>query len=87
MLSEGEPIRLFDPLRVYEDIFVKVKTWSTFELSDIAGNRIAYAEFVPSFVKIFEQKLDRIPRLRSSVRYFLYLSLCGSILTGPYRCI
>ena len=46
-----------------------------------------YMEFVPSFVKTFEQKLVRIPRLRSSVRYFLCLSICGSILTGPYRCI
>ena len=76
-LPRDEPMSHFRSLRVYEDIFVKVKSWSTFERSDIDRNRIQVAMILPDFVKTFERKLVRKPRLYSSVLFprFLHLRL------------
>jgi len=90
MLPKGERIGYVDGLRDYEDIFVKLKNLRTFEQSDITRNQIRSADElmeIPNFVKLFEQKLVKKPRLHPDVRCFFDLSVCGSILTGQCRCI
>ena len=87
-LSEGEQIGHVNDLQDY--ISIKVKNWRTFEQSDITRNQIRSAEElmkIPGFVKLFEQKLIRKPRLHPDVRFFFDLSVCGSILTAQCRCM
>jgi hypothetical protein len=71
-------------LQAYKDIFLKLKTWGMFEHSDIERNRIQDAgnlTTIPDFVRAFERKLARKPRLHHDVRCFLDLSVCCWILT------
>ena len=72
-LPEGERIGHIDGLREYEDILIKVKNLETFEQSDIRRNQIRSAEEllkIPDFIKPFEQKLVRKPRLHPGVHCF-----------------
>lgn len=57
----------------YEDIFIYVKRWGTFEGSDISRNglRIYDDGTLPDFVTEFEQKLDSEPGLAHDVRCIL----------------
>jgi len=73
----GERIGHIDGLREYQDILIKVKDLETFEQSDIRRNQIRSAEELmklPNFVKSFEQKLVRKPRLHPEV-CILYCSI------------
>lgn len=60
----------------YEDIFIKVKEWGTFESSDIERNGIQICGDdgtpVPDFVTEFERELDIKPGLAPDVCCFLY---------------
>ena len=88
-LPEVEQFGCVDPLvQDYMNIFVKVNKQGMFEPSDIERNQIqnALSMPLPGFVTGFEQKMVRKPRLRPDVRYFLDLSVCGSILMGQRRC-
>jgi hypothetical protein len=60
-------------IRDYQDAFIKVKTWGTFESSDIENNglKMPYRGKVPEFVAKFEQKLDCKPGLTPDVCCFL----------------
>ena len=87
-LPEDEPIVQPSLLQVYEEIFVKVKNWGSFEESDLGRNEIWSAQegvVIPDFVQIFERKLVRKPRLDANVRCFFDLSLCNPSLTGQCR--
>jgi hypothetical protein len=78
VLPEGQQIGHSEPYD--EDIFIKVKNWGWFEETDVERNQIWSAEdnrvVIPDFVKIFEQKLVRKPRLDADVRCFFDLSVC-----------
>ena len=63
-------------VREYEDIFIKVNNWGTFEDSDIEQNGLRqYVEYVdgtvPDFVAEFERELDSKPGLAPDVSCFL----------------
>jgi len=57
----------------YEDIFIKVKEWGAFEMSDIERNglRQFVGGTVPDFVAKFERELHSKAGLAPEVRRFL----------------
>lgn len=73
-LPEGDRSVGLGFVRDYEDIFIKVKKWGAFEVTDmwwnISGERERYTP-VPDFVANLEQELDSKPGLDSDVCCFL----------------
>ena len=72
-LPEGDKPVDSGLVREYEDIFIKVKQWGTFESSDIERNglRIYVDGTVPDFVAEFERELHRKAGLAPEVCCFL----------------
>jgi hypothetical protein len=59
--------------REYNDIFIKVRAWGSFEGPDIERNNIdIHWEAVPEFVAKFEQELDSEPGVAHDVCCFLH---------------
>ena len=68
----------------YQDAFIIVNNWGSFQLSDIDLNDVRSVTLVPNFVEEnfvtkFERKLDRRPGVASNVRCGV-CSICFSIL-------
>ena len=78
MRLEGDGLLDSTLVTEYEDIFIKVKEWGTFESSDIERNGIQICgddgTQVPDFVAEFERELDIKPGLAPDVCCFLYYS-------------
>jgi hypothetical protein len=71
-----------DPIKTYQNIFIKVNNWGQFEQPDIQRNNKSEERNMataPNFVANFERTLERKSRLVPDVRCFLDLSVCRSI--------
>jgi hypothetical protein len=80
--AEDKHFPYSDPFKVYEDIFIDVKMWGSFEISDTDLSNIPS---VSDFVTKFEQEQDSKPGLPPDVCYFLDLSIFFLKLTRECR--
>jgi len=70
-----------DLVREYRDIFIKVKKWDSFDITDDGLNNVWEVDWAPDFVAEFERMLDSKPGLAPDVGSFLDSPVSLSILT------